>query len=437
LTRHELPFGTSKIGLDVPQGWKVLKFAAPKHAPKVPDDEEEIRKAIQHPIGSGRLADQVTPHKKIAIIVDDISRPTPVNKIMPILIDELTLGTASTENIFVIFGCAIHRKLEALDIERRLGRSVLKRIRAINSDMRSGLVEVGTTAFGTPVEVNKEYYEADLKIAVGTIEPHVFAGFSGGHKAVLPGITGINTIMANHKLVAKPGALIGTSPDTNPVRKDLEEAGMMCGLDFIVNTVLNDKKEIVKVFSGDPILAHREGVKAASDIYGVRVPEQADVVITSAFPLDIDIRQSGKSIINTVQATKKGGTILCVSPCPEGAGTVTLSKPIMKPDDFVKFVRGLKDGDITKLLDTMNIPIEEWCNSYLWVSLLRRNNVFLSSPGVTDEQAACMYIKNEPMANKAIAKLKETAGSRVDVLIFPVGGITFPILTNEKKHSPQ
>nr|MDO8098866.1 nickel-dependent lactate racemase [Candidatus Njordarchaeota archaeon] len=428
MVRYEVPFGGSKIGFDLPKGWKVLKFAAPKPASKVPDEEKEIRRAIEQPIGSRRLSEMVSHNKKIAIIVDDVSRPTPVSKIMPKLLDELVDGGASAEKLFVVFGCAIHRKLKPLDVERRLGRNVVSKIRAINSDLQNNLIELGKTSFGTPIAVNKEYYEADLKIAVGTIEPHVFAGFGGGHKAILPGITGLNTIMANHKLVMKPGSRVGVSPGENPVRKDIEEAGKICGLDFIVNTVLNDKKEIVKVVAGDPISAHREGVKIASGIYGVEVPGQADVVITSAFPLDIDIRQSGKSIVNTMQATKKGGTILCVSPCPEGAGTVTLPKPIMKPDDFIKLVRGLKDTDVTKLMDTYNIAIEEWCNSYLWVSVLRRNNVVLSSPGVTDQQAASMYVRNQPRISEAVTEVKDIVGEKADVLMFPVGGITFPIL---------
>jgi nickel-dependent lactate racemase len=239
--------------------------------------------------------------------------------------------------------------------------------------------------------------------------------------------------MSNHKLVAKPKAQIGVPPEENPLRKDIEEAGKICGLDFIVNTVLNDKKEIVKVVAGNPIAAHREGIKMASEIYGVEVPGQADIVITSAFPLDIDIRQSGKSIINTMQAAKTNGTILCVSPCPEGAGTVTLQKPMMKPDEFLKLVRGLKDADVIKLMDTLKIPIEEWCNSYLWVSVLRRNNVVLSSPGVTDEQAACMYIRNYAKISEAAVKIRDSVGTSADVLVFPVGGITFPILPEDKK----
>ncbi|WXG46924.1 MAG: nickel-dependent lactate racemase [Candidatus Atabeyarchaeum deiterrae] len=431
MVRCEVPFGSSKIGFDLPKGWEILKSAAPKPASKVPDEEKEIKMSIERPIGSKRLSELVTRNKKIAIIVDDISRPTPISKIMPKLLDELLGAGANTEKMFVIFGCAIHRKLEALDMEARLGRNIIPRIRAINSDLQNDLIELGKTSFGTPIAVNREYYEADLKIALGTIEPHVFAGFGGGHKAVLPGITGINTIMSNHKLVTKPRSQIGVSPEENPVRKDLEEAGKICGLDFIVNTVLNDKKEIVKVVAGDPILAHREGVKVASEIYGVDVPARADIVITSAFPLDIDIRQSGKSIINTMQATKENGTILCISPCPEGAGTVTLPKPIMKSEDFIKFVRGLKDADVAKLIETLNVPIEEWCNSYLWVSVLRSNNVVLSSPGVTDQQAGSMYIRNYPKISDAIAQVRDIVGNKAGVLIFPVGGITFPIFPKE------
>ncbi|HHZ00099.1 MAG TPA: nickel-dependent lactate racemase, partial [Tissierellia bacterium] len=240
---------------------------------------DEVKRSLKNPIDTARLRDIVKPGEKVVIITSDITRPVPSHKIIPTILDELYEAGVKKEDISVVLALGSHRRHTEEEKIRLLGERVYNEVKCIDSDA-DDCVRMGVTSSGTPVDIFRLVAEADRRICVGNIEYHYFAGYSGGAKAIMPGVSTPSAIQANHsKMIlddAKAGKLEG-----NPVREDLEEAIKYCPIDFIVNVVLDEKKEIIYSVAGDYIKAHREGCKFLDKIYKIRLKEKADIIIVS------------------------------------------------------------------------------------------------------------------------------------------------------------
>ena len=288
----------------------------------VPEDEvSEIERALDAPRGSPRLESLARPGMKTVVMVSDATRPCPSWKLLPPLLKRLSKAGVSDSDITIVFGMGIHRPQTEAEKRSLVGEEVYRRIRCVESTQSGRYVYLGTTARGTPVEVCPEVADCDLLICTGNIEYHYFAGYSGGAKAVLPGACGRRTVEANHSMQLMPGAELG-SYDENPVRQDIEEAGRMIGVDFILNVVLNEAKHIVRAVAGDPLAAHAAGRREVDTLYGVPISGPTDIVLASAGgrPKDINLYQAQKALENAARAVNVGGTIVLVAECPEGLG---------------------------------------------------------------------------------------------------------------------
>jgi len=336
-----LKYGEKQLQLEVPDHTEIL---SPKtEFPSVDDPFGEVRRALDNPIASPTLTQVVENMKprKIAILVSDLTRPSPSHIIVPPILEELNRAGVKREQIKIVFGLGFHRKMSEEEMKKAVGEEVFERYECINHDI-DNCVYIGETSRGTPVEVFRPVIESDLIIATGNLELHWFVGYSGGYKALLPGVCSKRTIEKNHSLMLSENAIAGNI--NSPVRLDIEEAGAMTNVRFIVNVVLNSKKQIVKAVAGHPIAAHREGVKYIDAMYKVPIAKKYDVVIASCggFPKDVNLYQAQKGLDNASHAVKDNGTIVLVAECREGFGERTFEEWMRKaksPDEPLQWIR--------------------------------------------------------------------------------------------------
>jgi nickel-dependent lactate racemase len=338
-----LPYGKKSLQLEIPEGYNV-DIIAPADVPGDPNPMEVIRQAILSPFGPA-LAD-FAGAKSVAIAVNDKTRPVPHELLLPPLLQELQRIGIPSKAIRIFIATGTHQPMPPGDFQRILPPEIIENYAVIshNCDDLDNLVELGATQYGTKVLVNKLFYHSDLRIVVGNIEPHHFAGFSGGVKSAAIGLTGRETINHNHTMLADIHAVIGEY-DQNPLRQDIEQIGKMIGVHFAVNAVLNGSKQIVKAYAGDPVAVMQAGIPEVRKICQTFVSHRYDVVIASVggHPKDINFYQSQKALTHSALLTRDGGTIILFAACPEGSGSQpyeTFMQDIRTfPEVFEKFKR--------------------------------------------------------------------------------------------------
>lgn len=299
---------------------------------------EEINRALINPIASPRLSELVSPGQKTVIMVSDITRPSPTALLLVPLVEELRSAGIRDEDIKIIFGLGIHRAHTREEQKSLIGEDLFNRIQAVDSCTEE-YINIGHTSRGTPVNMCRSVVDAQVRICTGNIEYHYFAGYSGGAKALFPGAANYETIKGNHSLQLHEKAVTGIL-EGNPVREDMDEIGKLLPITFILNVVLNEKKQVLKAFAGDYLQAHREGCRFVDKVYGVKIPELADIVLVSAggFPKDLNLYQSQKAFDNAAHAVKPGGIIILVARAQEGYGEKTFLEWIeaaSTPDDLI------------------------------------------------------------------------------------------------------
>ena len=325
-----LKYGHTSQRLWLPAGMRTAVLT-PGRTGGAEAEADLVRAALAEPIGRPRLARLVAPGQRVAVVTADITRPCPSDRLLPALLDELNGAGIPDGDITVVFGLGTHRPHTAAEQETLVGPAVFRRVRCIDSDP-ADVEPVGVTRRGTPVDIFRPVRRADVRVLLGVIEYHYFAGYSGGVKALIPGVCTEATIQANHRRMTEPGAVTGRL-DGNPVREDIEEAGALVGADFILNVVLDEDKRIVRAVAGDPVLAHRAGC-AALDAFGrATVDRPADVVVIGAggSPKDINLYQAQKALDNGRHIVRPGGVLLLVAECPEGLGHHTFEEWMRDP----------------------------------------------------------------------------------------------------------
>lgn len=320
-----LPFGRAGVKLFVPDE-NFLKTLMPNELEKDLVGEDEILRSLDNPIGTKCLKEMVHTGQKVVIVTSDITRPMPSYKVLPYVLAELNAGGIPDEDITIVFALGSHRTHTEAEQRKLVGDTVYDRVTCLDS--HGEFVHMGTTSRGTPVDIFKPVADADVRICLGNIEFHYFAGYSGGAKAIMPGVSTRDAIQANHKRMvedaAKAGAIAG-----NPIREDIDEVcARFVPIDFIVNVVLDEKKEIRRCVSGHFIEAHREGCKYLDRLYKVSIPQRADIVIVSGggFPKDLNLYQAQKALDNAKHAVKDGGSILWIASAREGLGEKTFEQ---------------------------------------------------------------------------------------------------------------
>jgi nickel-dependent lactate racemase len=304
------------IPLDVPEK-NIIFDLSPRNVPPVANFREKMQKALATPIGTPPLHEMVRHGQSITLIVDDNTRITPTKQIIPILLDELNRAGVPDSDIQAVIASGTHRPMTSQEKDEKYGAVVMSRIPVLDHDYKDPhkLVDYGITKRGTRILVNRDVVEADFRISIGNIIPHHPTGWSAGAKTVLPGVGGEETVAQMHFLGSRDPAL--GRVDT-PMRQEMEDFAEKIGLDFILNVILNREGELVGAVAGHFIAAHRVGVEISKKVYGLPIPELADIVISSSSPVDFDFFQADKGITSAEPATKPGGEIVLVSACIEG-----------------------------------------------------------------------------------------------------------------------
>ena len=374
--------------------------------------EAEVRRALTEPIGSPRLGDIVRSGEKIAIVTSDITRPMPTYQVMPALLDELYAAGVKAEDITLVFALGSHRK-------HTDGERAWKEIACVDSDP-ADCVHMGVTAAGTPVDITRAVAEADRRICLGNIEYHYFAGYSGGAKAIMPGVSTRDAIQSNHSMMVRPEACAGAL-ETNPLRMDIEEAGTLCGIDFILNVVLSEHKEIIRAVAGHPVKAHRAGCDFLDRLYLKELPEGADIVLVSqgGAPKDLNLYQTQKALDNARHAVKPGGVIVLIGSCREGLGERVFEEWMTKsasPQAMIERIGrdfqlgGHKAAAIAMTLEKADVYLV----SDLEPEFVR--SIFLTP-----------HVSVQAALDAAFAKL----GPEATVLAMPCGGSTLPRIVKQ------
>jgi nickel-dependent lactate racemase len=321
---ESLPYGTGEISVRIP-GKNYLKTIIPRYRPGVEDEREEILSTLQNPIGTPPLREMAKKGMNTVIVVNDVTRPTPTYKLLPPLLEELEACGIPDQDILMLVATGTHRDTRPDELESLLGKEIPSRFRVINHHCqeKEGMVDLGTTSQGIPIIISRLFYEADLKILTGSIEPHQSAGYSGGRKSLLPGLASLEALRLHHGYqMRSPDPAMGWV-EGNTFHLAAVEAAKRAGVDFILNVVQNPKKEITRAVAGDVEKAWLAGVQASREVHEVEAPGDVDIVIASpgGHPRDINLYQSQKSMAAAELVVKKGGTIILPAACPDGVGS--------------------------------------------------------------------------------------------------------------------
>ncbi|WP_258359480.1 nickel-dependent lactate racemase [Moorella sulfitireducens (nom. illeg.)] len=415
----QIPYGEGYQAGRLPQGLTVYEIA-PREVAGVTDAAAEMHRALENPIGN-RGIEELRGAQKVVIVVSDLTRPVPNAIILPVLLEKLNAIGIRDEQVTVLVGAGLHRPASPDEFPLIVGPEVAARIKVISHDASATgmLGRAGTSSRGTPIWINRHYLEADGRILVGMIDPHQIVGYSAGAKSLVIGCGGEATICANHARLVEPGATLGRV-EGNPAREDIDEIGGLVGIDLIVNVVLNNRKEIVRVVAGHYLAAHRAGVAIARKVSEVPVPGVADLAIVSpgGYPKDINLYQAQKGLYHATPVVKKGGIIILCAECREGAG-----------ED--RFIAGMKAGNTPEEVMASFHSREfqmGFHKAFLWCRSLVHARVILVSDGVDEELARVMMVRRAPGLQAAIDLALQGLPGAGMVAVLPKANSTIPVL---------
>lgn len=409
----EVGFGNGVQRFTVPER-NLQGVLTPNPVPHALTGEREVRRALSSPIGAPLLREVIHPGEKIAIITSDITRPMPTYTVMPALLDELYAAGVKREDITLVFALGSHRHHSEEEKRKLAGDRAFGEIACVDSDP-ADCVHMGRTKAGTPVDITRVVAEADRRICLGNIEYHYFAGYSGGAKAIMPGVSTRNAIQCNHSMMVRPEACAGAL-ETNPLRMDIEEAGAICGIDFIVNVVLSEHKEILRAVAGDPVKAHREGCAFLDTLYLKKLPHGADIVLVSqgGAPKDLNLYQTQKALDNARHAVNPGGIIILIGSCKEGLGEKVFEEWMTKsptPESMIERIgRDFQLGGHKAAAIAMT---------------LQKADVWLVSD-MEPDFVKSIFLTPKESVQQALDDAFRKLGKDATVLAMPYGGSTLP-----------
>lgn len=409
-------YGDNSLKADIDEN-KVIGELKMKVFPPIQNPEEAVLDAINNPIGCKRFKDNFNAGETVAFIVNDSSRVANSHQFLPVMFNELNSIGIPDENMFVIFALGAHRPMSFEEMKHEVGDEVAARVKLHSGDCRdiNQFTYFGTTSRGTEVRFHNLVANADRIVCTGSVLPHYLAGYGGGRKAMLPGVAYYETIRNNHSYIFSENSRIGMLHG-NPVYDDQIEAVEMCRPTFLLNVVLNEKKESLKIFAGDYIQAHIDACKFVDEVYVTDLKEKADIVVATAggYPKDIDVYQLHKTMVNARSAVKDGGVCIIIGECRDGSGSKAYEKMMTEcktPENVEKEVRanfqigGHKAYGVTSLMNGV---------SFILVSSL------------DDELAQLLLFTPAKTVNDALNIAYERTREDASILLLPQGSFTVP-----------
>ena len=412
-TPIKLKYGAEYLTVEVPTA-RIMDILEPEDLPGVVEPLEEVRRSLQNPIGSRPLAELAKGKKNVMIICSDITRPAPSDVLVPPILEELNKAGVRDEQMTIVFALGYHRPHTKEEQRKLVGEAVFERVKCIDHD-RHNCVNFGKSSKGTPIDIFAPITKSDLIIATGNLELHYFAGYSGGDKALMPGVCSKETVQANHSMLFDPSARSGVISG-NPIRQDIEEIGRLAGVAFIVNAVLNSNNEIVISVAGDPVKAHREGCTYIDRMYKRTIPHKADIVICSAggHPKDINLYQAQKAFENASHSVKDGGIIILAARCKELLGEPTF-------DEWMRSAKSI-DDPINRIKAEFVLGAHK---AAVICQVLKRNKAYLISDMPKELVEKCFFTPADSV-EEALAEALQEQGAGAKVLIMPFANSTVP-----------
>jgi len=419
--RITLDYHREGIEVDVPDR-NLMAVLRMRDVRPLGDARAAVSSALELPAGSPPLVKLARGRKSVCVVVSDITRPVPNHDLLPPILADLERAGISRDRITILVATGLHRPNEGAELAEMVGPDLPKQYRFVNhfARERDTHAHLGETEHGLPILVDKTYVQADLKVATGMIEPHLMAGYSGGRKSILPGIAAAETIMAWHtpRFIESPKATYGIL-DGNPVHESSTEFAKRVGIDFIVNVVLNKRRDIIGVFAGDMEEAFREGCQFVDDTVKVSLPEPADIVVTSSagYPLDTTFYQAVKGLTGALPAVKAGGTIVMVAGLRDGIGGREFIDQILSIESLDAFMTDITSGAPT--------VIDQWQTEEL-AKVRRHADVMLYSDGIPSNQQARLFVEPVESVEAGIERALSRHGQDAKIVVIPAGPYVIP-----------
>lgn len=389
------------------------------------DEPEVLRRGFGSPIGAPRLRDAVRGRKRVLILIDDGTRMTPAARILPLLLDELHAGGVADDAIEFLQAPGTHRPMTPDELREKLGQFTGRyRVHEHHYLEESSLHDFGRTRDGTRVTANKLLAEVDFVLGVGSILPHRVKGLSGGAKIAFPGVSGREMMERNQWEASMHMSETVMGVPENPMRLRMEEAARMAGLAYIVNVVYDVARRIVGCFTGDVVRAHREGCKTSREVYAVHLPTRADIVIIDSHSADRDFWQSAKGPYAGTMAVKDGGSLILVSPNPEGVASNHRNLLEIGYRPHAQIVEMVQQGRVDDLVGVAILA--DVCQ------IVDKTDCLMVSPGVTREQTERMGFRYATSAREALAMAFERQGPSASVAVLRFGGHILPVVDDEE-----
>lgn len=416
----ELAYGQGHLPVDLPD--EITTVIQPAHNPGLPDEKGAVLRALEAPISARPLREWIKPNDKICIAFTDLTRATPNERIIPWLLEHL--ADIPREQITLLNQLGTHRPNTQAELEKLLTPEVVRNYRVINHEPENHAVmkQFGTTHDGTPALIHRELAEADVRIITGFIEPHFFAGFSGGPKGIMPGCAALETVMSNHdaRNIGDPKSAFGITIG-NPIWEEIREIALRVGKSFLLNVTLNERKDITGVFAGDLIEAHRQGYEFVrrSAMQKVKAPFEVVVTTNSGYPLDLNLYQGVKGMSAAARIVQENGTIILACECREGV-------PSGSPLDKILRESSSPEEMLTRLTSAGFVRPEQW-QAQIQALIQRRAKVLIHS-SLPDEVIRAAHLEPCHDIGAKVRELLKEYGPDARVAVLPQGPLTIPYL---------
>jgi nickel-dependent lactate racemase len=416
--------GEKKV-FSIPEGWSLISSEDKPPVPGVIDPVQEIRRALDHPIGSSKIEDLARPGMEVVLLFDDLQRPTPAHLALPEILNRLNRAGIPDERITGICALGTHPIPSPEQLEMKVGKEVFSRLSGrlfAHNPHAADNVIIGKTHRGTLVEVNRHVAFADLIIGVGECMPHPIAGYGGGYKIIMPGVCSYRSVADHHFHWMRHRNSKVNLLEGNHFLEDILDAGRLSRMAFKLDLIINEKKEIIRAFAGDPAAEHREASRYAASLYTIPLSRLADVTITSAYPMEIGV-QATKALTMAGFCTRSGGAIIWVAPQKQAGSILPLVQEMGSPESAGDFHRRLILGDVPEHLRSFGI-------SYImqvvyFKELAEKFTVVHVTEGLSEEQVRMMKFSYAPTIQDAIGQVYPKM-PQADVAIFPSGGNIIP-----------
>lgn len=420
-----LAYGRHGLDVELPDDADVV---LPEETPALPRPEAAVREVLRQPVGSSPLSALLRPSDSVAIVISDVTRPVPNQTLLPPILETVAAAGILRQQVVIVNATGMHRATTRDELLSMLGPDILEGYRIVQHDARDrgSLAFLATSARGVEVCLNAEYLRANVKILTGFVEPHIFAGYSSGGKAVLPGIAGAEIVMSNHgaDMLSHPKAT-WCETQGNPVFEEMRDVALASRPTFLVNVTLNEEREITGVFAGELVAAHEAGIAQAGRQALRPIAHLYDIVVSTnmGYPADLNLYQAPKGASVGARAVREGGAIVLAAECADGLGH----------EDFVKLLTS--EASPAALLDKLSAPgfaqYDQW-GVQCWAMIHRRAEVYLYS-SLSPEQCAAAHLRRSEDVGRTVAELRgrfrsENGGREPTVCVLPHGHLTVPQL---------